>query len=799
MLQAAALYASVGVTGAGQSVAQLRGVSNQVNTTQKQLNVLGLHSQGVGKGIRQVAGGLIKIGETAALALAAATAASAHFASNFQAQTELIHTQAGASQAEVEKMRAAIQDMVHQVGTSPDELAKGLYHIESVGVRGAAALDVLKASALGAKMGLADMESVSNALAAVSKSGSNIGGVKDMVTAMGTLNAIVGVGNMRMQDLVDAFGTGILGTSKTFGVGLRELGSALAVLTDAGVPANVAATRLSMTFSHMAAPTAAALKTFKKLGVGQFEFAKDLRSPDGIFVAFQDLHDHLAKMGEIKNGVLTPQGTADVTKIFGGSRFGATAMQLLEQMDRIKLKYDQIGASQQTFGEKVQATMATASFQWGQFKADLENAAISFGTAVLPSLVRGLGRLDAFIVAHRADAARLGTEVGGAIDKIGAAIDKIDWHRFAAGFDTVKTVAKLALEVLGKVPPEVGVAFAGLVGIDKLSGGLLGKGAGNIIGAGLNQLFARGSFGNPMWVRDVAGGLGKIGSGGSLLEAAGGVAGIGTIVAAAAPFIALIAAAELADPNHLHGYQGHMTTPGGETGMPVNNSPKGQNGGLAGFLGGGTNQGTEIYGPPKPNTYGLGPELAFNGVSTAAKGAAIGLAAIGNTTQSLRRTLMDEEAKILGAWGTPGHISQRAYMAGHSNRSAVVVANDFTARWLSGNSKMDPAKIPSILTAMKGLQQRLLAKHDTTGARMVGHDIAALKANIAAHLNGLKTGVLSAAQKTWAAQRATTEAVKDKDLSVTVAPSPVTFNVDGRRYEQVLIKRGWSRTGARKA
>src|SRR5574340_888680 len=66
---------------------------------------------------------------------------------------------------------------------------------------------------------------------------------------------IVGSGNMRMQDLADSMGTGILGTAKTFGVSLQDVGAALATLTDAGVPAVDAATRLSHTFVMMGAPT----------------------------------------------------------------------------------------------------------------------------------------------------------------------------------------------------------------------------------------------------------------------------------------------------------------------------------------------------------------------------------------------------------------------------------------------------------------------------------------------------------------------------------------------------------------
>lgn len=552
-IQAANLYATVSVAGAENSVGQLRNVSNAANSAQSSLSKLGANAGQVAKGVGQVAGGLVRVGEYAVAALAATGVAAEKVTMGFASQMELIHTQAGASQAEVIAMSKQVMDIVHLTGTAPDELAKGLYHIESVGLRGAEALDVLKASALGAKMGLADMESMSNALTAVSKFGSGIGGVKDMTAAMATLNAIVGVGNMRMQDLAESFGTGILGTSKTFGVGLRELGSALAVLTDAGVPANNAATRLSMTFTHMAAPTAAAIKVFTKLGLSQFSLAQDLRSPDGIFVAFKDLHDHLVSVGELVNGTLTPQGTADVSKIFGGSRFGATAMQLLEQMDRIKLKYDQIGDAQASFAEKLQQTMGTTRFKWGQFLADLKDGLLTFGQGIDASVGRGIGRLDDLLMSHMDDIRRMGVEAG-------HAIDGIDWTKVEHGAETFIGWLKAGWAILSKIPPELDVIAAGFLGINKLSGGLIGSGISNIVGglgkgisnillAGLSSVpFVGGALGAATATRVyvVGGHLDGMGPGGGLPNILGGgagaagaaEAGIGMTVGAAAAALA---------------------------------------------------------------------------------------------------------------------------------------------------------------------------------------------------------------------------------------------------------------------
>jgi len=116
----------------------------------------------------------------------------------------------------------------------PNELATGLYHVESAGLRGAKALEVLRAAAKGAQIGHADLESVTNALIAANRSG--IRGVGDMSAAMGQLNAIVGTGNMRMEDLSQSLSSGVLSSARGFGLSLRDVGSALATLTDAGVP-----------------------------------------------------------------------------------------------------------------------------------------------------------------------------------------------------------------------------------------------------------------------------------------------------------------------------------------------------------------------------------------------------------------------------------------------------------------------------------------------------------------------------------------------------------------------------------
>ncbi len=79
-----------------------------------------------------VVGG-VKKGAEALLAFAAT---SVYAAVKFQKNMELIHTQAGASTAEVQKMSKAVLALGLTTEQGPQALAKALYPIESVGLRG---------------------------------------------------------------------------------------------------------------------------------------------------------------------------------------------------------------------------------------------------------------------------------------------------------------------------------------------------------------------------------------------------------------------------------------------------------------------------------------------------------------------------------------------------------------------------------------------------------------------------------------------------------------------------------------
>ncbi len=541
-MDAAQLFARIAVAGAAKAKSDLQSFGASVDHTQARLGRFG-------KGVGELGAGLVRIGAVAGTALVAGLGAASASAMGYQQSMELLATQTGATQAEVDSMSQALLKLSTTTGTGPDTLAAGLYHIESAGKRGAEALDILTAAAQGAKVGNANLEDVVNALVAADQSG--IKGVKSMAGAMGTLNAIVGSGNMRMQDLVASLGSGIMAAGRTFGVSLQSVGAALATLTDEGVPAEEASTRLRMSLSLMGAPTSKAAKELKAVGLAQLDLANAMRSPGGLVSAVKLLRDHLQKAGMIDaSGNVNSKGAALLSGAFGGGKSSSTIMTLVGNYSLLEQKQKAVNAGAAGFGDAIAKTQETASYQFGQLVADAKMAAISVGEGIAPALGRLAGKAADLIKAHQQDLVGFG-------QSIGKAIDDIPWDKVEKGAETVYGLLKAGFNVLKLIPPQVDVVVASFLGLNKLSGGMFGKGLTDIvgglvggIGGGLMRGIASkvpglGRFaGTPVYVVNWPAGFGGgLGGGGLLAKAGGAVGGIGLGTLAVGAGITAIAAA----------------------------------------------------------------------------------------------------------------------------------------------------------------------------------------------------------------------------------------------------------------
>jgi TP901 family phage tail tape measure protein len=372
---------------------------------------------------------LSKLGNVAAkgaavgiVAVGAAAIYAAAKATTFNREMLKISTQAGGSAAEVKKLSTQVLSLAGQVPQGPQKLAEGLYHIESAGFRGAQAMEMLKASAMGAALGNASLENTTQAM--IAATASQIKGVHGAADAMGQLNAIVGVGDMKMEQLAQAMATGLLPSAANAGLSLKDVGAALATVTDNATPANVTATRLRMTIALMASPSKAAAKELATIGMSSTQMAHDLRQPNGLLLAVEDLKHHLkdsGKTAEEQFGVLS--------KVFGGGRSSAVIQTLIAETDRLRTKYNELGKASGV--DKLNKSWAqfqkSEAGAFGELKSGAEAFAITVGNVLMPTLTKvaheAAHALDGFI--SSGGAAKVGSDISSVFGELGNVVGSI--------------------------------------------------------------------------------------------------------------------------------------------------------------------------------------------------------------------------------------------------------------------------------------------------------------------------------------------------------------------------------------
>lgn len=305
-------------------------------------------------------------------------------AANFQTELTKIHTQADASTATVAKLGKGILNMSSAVATAPTQLASAAFHIASVGQKSLTAaqqLAVLKMAAEGAKVGGANLTDVTNALTSAVVSG--IHGVQNYSQTMGVLNATVGAGDMTMQDLADAMSSGVTTAAATAGLSIQSLGAAIAVFGDNNIRGETAGQRLTRVIMLMQAPSKAAAAALASIGIGQTQLASDLRKPNGLTVALDDLREHLKR-----SGLTAVQQAQVIAEAFGKSRGAANVELLLREVDRLGNKFHIVSHDGKNFASSWAGYTKTFGYAWDRMRASVQKMVIEFGTKLLPTATR---------------------------------------------------------------------------------------------------------------------------------------------------------------------------------------------------------------------------------------------------------------------------------------------------------------------------------------------------------------------------------------------------------------------------
>jgi TP901 family phage tail tape measure protein len=340
---------------------------------------------------------LAAVGKAAMFGIGAAAlgmgAVSVKLAGDFQTKMTALSTGAGETQANLGMVSKGLLKMSGEVGTSSLALADGMYNVESAGFHGAAGLTVLKTAAQGAKVGSADMAVVADALTSALNAYHLPASKAADVT--NTLVATVAAGKMKMGDLASSLGQ-VLPIASSAHVKLGEVGAAIASMTSKGTDAATASTRLSSLMSAMLAPTGAATKAFKDMGLGAGDVSNKL-THQGLNAALTLITDTIGK--KFKPG--SAEYLAALTSMVGGQDQLKAALNLTgENAATFTGNIKSIGAAVSSSGGKVKGFSEVQkdwNFQLDSAKATAESLGISLGTALIPKLQSGMKALQGMV------------------------------------------------------------------------------------------------------------------------------------------------------------------------------------------------------------------------------------------------------------------------------------------------------------------------------------------------------------------------------------------------------------------
>jgi TP901 family phage tail tape measure protein len=375
---------------AAESAAAVRGIGTAAQSATTKLGSALQRVGAVGKRVSSVGRDLR---HHVTLPIVAVGAASVYAAAHFNNAMEMIHTQSGASQREVHNLYNRVLNLAEIRPQGPQDLAEALYRLEGAGLRGAKAMKALKAASDLATVGNSDVESTAKTLAQTWFVG--IKGAGSLHNTVAELNATVGQGDLRMQQLVDALGTGVLPAAKEAGLSLQDVTGALAVFGDETNNTSGFMAQFATALHFLYNPTEKSNKQLKKLGLSGRKLAEDMRKPRGMLTALSDLRDHLDKLPGGHKGIAAEQALGN---ILPGGR-GRVMLVLLNQLDRYEKKMNAIRDTHKNFRDSVRKQMQQPLQRLRSAWSSVQVAAIKFGNALLPAVVPVAEKL-ANVISH---------------------------------------------------------------------------------------------------------------------------------------------------------------------------------------------------------------------------------------------------------------------------------------------------------------------------------------------------------------------------------------------------------------
>ncbi len=493
----------------------LKGINKELGGFGKGLRAAGRDlSKGVGNAVRNVE----RIGAAGIGLAVAGGAAAVKWASDFEDDLNTINTIARVTPDQLSEIGSGIRGLARDTGADLSDLTAGYYDLLSAGIKVGDAQTVLNQAyklgrgALGSTAQGVDV--LTTALNAYNLKGDQAGRISN------ELAKAVEDGKVTLDQIAGSYAN-VAPVAAQAGISTTEVAAAYGFLTAKGQTAAKVSTQMARAIIELQKPTGKLRDLQEKVGKNYAQIAKQ----KGLSVALQEAREDAKKAG------------IPFIELFGRIEAYKFALQTTGKNQRaFQEELDRTRQSAGTLDEQVGERNKGLAYSFRRLKANVHDAGITIGTALLPQIADLAEEATTFIQGHQGDIQRFAQDLAKGFKNAVSWARKLDWDAIANDVKAVAGAAKGIIEGFLSAPAWLQQAVLTGWGLNKLTGGAvvdigvdLTKGAiGSAAGALAKGMFSRGSSpATPMYTKEV--GLGGAAGGGLGGAAKGGLGTLGKV------------------------------------------------------------------------------------------------------------------------------------------------------------------------------------------------------------------------------------------------------------------------------
>lgn len=444
-----------------EATAALRGIGTNLNRTITNIG------HDISKGVGTAIGNLEKLGLIAGGAFVGGVTMAVRAAGDFEAQLNIINTIARATPENLAKIGDSIRALAKETGTPLEDLTQAYYDLLSAGISAADATTVLRQANTLAIGGLATTaQTVDLLTTAINAYGGDASRAAEYTDYFAKA---IEAGKVTAADISSSFAN-VGAIAAQSGIQVREIAAAYGYLTAQGVPAAEVTTQMSRAILELLSPTKAVVNLQDKFGRTYADIARQ----KGLGVALAQLRADAEATGK------------PLVDLFGRVEGYKYLLETTgEKQEGFNAALAQMGDSTGTAAGQAAERQKGLNYQIERLKANVHDAAITIGQALIPQLADLAEEAGTFLSGNEDGIKAFAATLAAGFRDAVAYARGLDWGAIASALQAGASAAKSLVEAFLSLPPDLRNALIGGFAVNKLTGGMLTDIGGHLLQGGI--------------------------------------------------------------------------------------------------------------------------------------------------------------------------------------------------------------------------------------------------------------------------------------------------------------------------